>query len=122
MHSIYHGIITHTRSSPKKHSFSYKTNMLYLDLDKINEAFSGKVFWSYNKPNFASFYRSDFYGDKNKTIKKSIQALLIKKINLNHKGKIFLLTTIRFLVIHSIQLAFITALMSQKKFKLLLPI
>ena len=96
MHSIYHGIITHTRSSPKKHSFSYKTNMLYLDLDKINEAFSGKVFWSYNKPNFASFYRSDFYGDKNITIKKSIQALLIKKINLNHKGKIFLLTTIRF--------------------------
>ena len=96
MHSIYQGIITHTRSSPKKHSFSYKTNMLYLDLDKINEAFSGKVFWSYNKPNFASFYRSDFYGDKNKTIKKSIQALLIKKINLNHKGKIFLLTTIRF--------------------------
>ncbi len=70
--------------------------MLYLDLDEIKEAFSGKVFWSFNKPNFASFYRSDFYGDKNKTIKKSIQTLLLKKINLNHKGKIFLLTTIRF--------------------------
>ena len=70
--------------------------MLYLDLDKIKEAFSDNFFWSYNKPNFASFYRSDFYGDKNKTIKKSIQTLLLKKINLNHKGKIFLLTTIRF--------------------------
>ena len=96
MHAIYQGVIIHQRSSPKKHSFTYKTNMLYLDLDKIKEAFSDNFFWSYNKPNFASFYRSDFYGDKNKTIKKSIQTLLLKKINLNHKGKIFLLTTIRF--------------------------
>ena len=96
MHAIYQGIIIHQRSSPKKHSFTYKTNMLYLDLDKIKEAFSDNFFWSYNKPNFASFYRSDFYGEKNKTIKKSIQTLLLKKINLNHKGKIFLLTTIRF--------------------------
>ena len=96
MHAIYQGIIIHQRSSPKKHSFTYKTNMLYLDLDKIKEAFSDNFFWSYNKPNFASFYRSDFYGDKNKTIKKSIQTLLLKKINLNHKGKVFLLTTIRF--------------------------
>ncbi len=96
MHAIYQGIIIHQRSSPKKHSFTYKTNMLYLDLDKIKEAFSDNFFWSYNKPNFASFYRSDFYGEKNKTIKKSIQTLLLKKINLNHKGKVFLLTTIRF--------------------------
>ena len=70
--------------------------MLYLDLDDLQSAFLGKLFWSYNKPNLASFYRSDFYGDKRKTIKKSIQSLLFKKINLDHKGKIFLLTTIRY--------------------------
>ncbi|NQW34465.1 MAG: DUF1365 domain-containing protein [Methylophilales bacterium] len=96
MHCIYQGTITHSRFTSKSHKFSYKTNMLYLDLDDVEGAFTGKVFWSYNRPNFASFYRSDFYGDRNDPIKKSIQALLLKNINLKHRGKIFLLTTIRY--------------------------
>ena len=96
MHAIYQGTIAHTRFSPKSHKFMYKTNMLYLDLDELQDAFVGKLFWSYNKPNLASFYRSDFYGAKKVTIKKSIQSLLLKKINLNLKGKVFLLTTIRY--------------------------
>ena len=96
MHAVYQGTIAHTRFSSKSHKFSYKTNMLYLDLDELQGAFLGKLFWGYNKPNLASFYRSDFYGDKRKTIKKSIQSLLLNKINLHHKGKVFLLTTIRY--------------------------
>ena len=96
MHAVYQGTIAHTRFSPKSHKFTYKTNMLYLDLDELQGAFLGKLFWGYNKPNLASFYRSDFYGNKSKTIKKSIQSLLVNKINLNHKGKVFLLTTIRY--------------------------
>ena len=70
MHAIYQGTIAHTRFSPKSHKFMYKTNMLYLDLDELQDAFVGKLFWSYNKPNLASFYRSDFYGAKKVTIKK----------------------------------------------------
>ena len=96
MHAVYQGTIAHTRFSPKSHKFTYKTNMLYLDLDELQGAFLGKLFWGYNKANLASFYRSDFYGDKRKTIKKSIQSLLVNKINLHHKGKVFLLTTIRY--------------------------
>jgi len=96
MHAVYQGTITHTRFSTKSHKFTYKTNMLYLDLDELQGAFLGKLFWGYNKPNLASLYRSDFYGDKRKTIKKSIQSLLFNKINLHHKGKVFLLTTIRY--------------------------
>ncbi len=96
MHAVYQGTIAHTRFSSKSHKFTYKTNMLYLDLDELQGAFLGKLFWGYNKPNLASFYRSDFYGDKRKTIKKSIQSLLLNKINLHHKGKVFLLTTIRY--------------------------
>ena len=96
MHAVYQGTIAHTRFSTKSHKFTYKTNMLYLDLDELQGAFLGKLFWGYNKPNLASLYRSDFYGDKRKTIKKSIQSLLLNKINLHHKGKVFLLTTIRY--------------------------
>ena len=96
MHAVYQGTIAHTRFSSKSHKFTYKTNMLYLDLDELQGAFVGKFFWGYNKRNLASFYRSDFYGDKRKTIKKSIQSLLLNKINLHHKGKVFLLTTIRY--------------------------
>jgi len=97
MHAIYQGYIMHSRLAPKRHKFSYKTNMLYLDLDMLEEAFSGRLFWSYNRPNLAAFYRIDFFGKKNKSIKESIQELLHNEIALSHSGKIYLLTTIRYL-------------------------
>ena len=96
MNAIYKGTISHTRFVPKKHTFNYKVNMLYIDLDKISESFAKNWFWSANKFNLASFKRSDFFGDTKKSIKNSINELLFETLQYQHVGKIFLLTNIRY--------------------------
>ena len=96
MNAIYKGTISHTRFVPKKHTFNYKVNMLYIDLDKISESFAKNWFWSANKFNLASFKRSDFFGDTKKSIKNSINELLCETLQYKHVGKIFLLTNIRY--------------------------
>ena len=96
MNAIYKGTISHTRFVPKKHTFNYKVNMLYIDLDKISESFAKNWFWSANKFNLASFKRSDFFGDTKKSIKNSINELLFETLQYKHVGKIFLLTNIRY--------------------------
>lgn len=96
MNAIYKGTISHTRFVPKKHTFNYKVNMLYIDLDKISESFAKNWFWSANKFNLASFKRSDFFGDTKKSIKNSINELLFETLKYKHVGKIFLLTNIRY--------------------------
>ena len=92
MHSIYKGIVTHTRYLPKKHHFKYSITMLFIDLDHLNSAFNKNIFWSYNKSNIGSFNKSDYYTTNNKEIKKSVTDLIKKKIGAKVDGKIFLLT------------------------------
>ncbi|MBT6232525.1 MAG: DUF1365 domain-containing protein [Nitrosomonadales bacterium] len=96
MHSIYKGTISHSRIKDAHHSFTYKTSMLFLDIDDIENAFSKNFFWSYEKFNVAAFYRKDFFGDPAKPLKDEIVKLVSKKLNYKVNGKIFLLTTIRF--------------------------
>ncbi len=96
MHSIYEGTLKHTRTSPKKHAFQYQVRMLYLDLDNLVEVFSNKLFWSYNRFNLGCFLRSDYFGNKKNSLKKSIQDEIKKKLHFNHLGKIFVLTSARY--------------------------
>ena len=96
MHSIFKGTISHSRKKDAPHSFTYSTTMLFLDLDDIKNAFNQNIFWSYEKFNLASFHRKDFFGDSKKSLKSEIIKLLAKKLKVEIKGKIFLLTTLRY--------------------------
>ena len=77
MNAIYKGTISHTRFLPKKHTFKYKVNMLFIDLDEINNAFSKNWFWSVNKLNLATFKRTDYFGEKEVSIKDAVKKLLL---------------------------------------------
>ena len=96
MNAIYKGTISHTRFLPKKHTFEYKVHMLFIDLDEIKDAFAKNWFWSVNKLNLATFKRTDYFGDKEVSIKDAINQLLIKTLQYKHVGKIYLLTNIRY--------------------------
>ena len=96
MHSIFKGTISHSRKKDAQHSFTYSTTMLFLDLDDIKNAFNQNIFWSYEKFNLASFHRKDFFGDSKQSLKTEIIKLLAKKLKVEIKGKIFLLTTLRY--------------------------
>ena len=96
MNAIYKGTISHTRFLPKKHTFEYKVHMLFIDLDEIKDASSKNWFWSVNRLNLATFKRTDYFGDKEVSIKDAINQLLIKTLQYKHVGKIYLLTNIRY--------------------------
>ena len=72
MHSIYKGTISHSRIKDARHSFTYKSSMLFIDIDQIESAFSKNIFWGYERFNLASFYRKDFFGDPTKPLKNEI--------------------------------------------------
>lgn len=92
MHSIYKGVIQHTRYLPKKHKFKYSITMLFIDLDHIATAFKSNIFWSYNKSNIGSFDDENYYARNNKEVKKSVVLLIKNKIGAKVDGKIYLLT------------------------------
>lgn len=94
--AIYKGWVSHQRSKPHPHGFRYKVFMMYLDLDELPSIFSSYKYWSYQKKNIAWFNRSDYYGDPNKSLKDEISRLLKQTTGHAPRGKICLLTNIRY--------------------------
>ena len=59
---IYEGQVSHTRTSPVTHRFSYRLFMMYLDLDELPSLFRKRWFWSDSRTALARFRRSDHLG------------------------------------------------------------
>jgi uncharacterized protein len=94
--AIYSGFIAHQRFLPKPHGFRYQAFMMYLDLDELPNLFEKTSFWSYEKPNIASFKRSDYYGDPQKPLKTEISHLIFSATGQYPRGAICLLTNMRY--------------------------
>ena len=94
--AIYQGFIAHQRFLPKPHGFRYKAFMMYLDLDELPTLFDKTIFWSYEKPNFASFKRKDYYGNPAKPLKTEISNLIHAATGQYPRGAICLLTNMRY--------------------------
>lgn len=92
---IYKGRVNHQRYAPKAHGFTYSLFMMYLDLDELPSIFDRFMLWSINKPNLASFYRSDHHG-ANINLADSIRELVYKKTGDKVSGPIRLLTHLRY--------------------------
>lgn len=93
---IYIGQISHRRMLPKAHAFQYDVFMMYLDLDELPQLFNHDQFWSYQTPNLAYFRRSDYYGDAGQPLKSEILKLVKDRLNQSIKGKVCLLTNMRY--------------------------
>jgi len=61
--AIYTGTVKHTRYQPRRHRFSYRIFMMYLDLAELDRVFAGRWLWSTRRPALAWFRRSDYLGD-----------------------------------------------------------
>lgn len=60
--AIYTGTVTHTRISPKRHSFRYRVFSLLLDIDEIGTLASRSRIFSHNRRGIMSFHDKD-HGD-----------------------------------------------------------
>lgn len=93
---LYIGSVIHHRYAPKKHQFSYKLFLSYLDLDELDDFFSKSKLWSLERFNFVSFKRSNYHGDKARPLKEEVLNTVEEKIGHRPDGPVRLLTNLSF--------------------------
>jgi len=94
---LFRGWIRHRRYLPKKHSFQYPIFMSWLDLDELDKLMTLSPFWSLERFNLVSFYRRDYLGDTHQNLSASVKKCINEHNGEFFKGRICLLTHMRFL-------------------------
>ena len=94
---IYEGRVRHRRFSPRRHEFSYRLYMMYLDLDELPRVFDRFWLWSANRFNLAWFKRSDHFGATAQSLKQAVHEKLFAHTGVRSEGPIRLLTHCRYL-------------------------
>ena len=94
---IYEGQVRHRRFSPRRHVFSYKLYMMYLDLDELPGLFDRFWFWSAKRFNLGWFNRADHMGDKAIPLKQAVIDKLYQHTGILAEGPVRLLTHCRYL-------------------------
>lgn len=94
---IFQGWIRHRRYLPKNHSFRYPLFMSWLDLDELERVMALSPFWSLERFNLVSFYRSDYLGDSKQDLSAAVTDCIKQHTGESFTGRICLLTHLRFL-------------------------
>jgi len=97
---FYTGVVRHRRMTPKRHAFTFRTFMVYLDLDELDGVFKGCVGWSTRRPALARFRRADFMADPDSGAARDLQSTVRDEVERQTgerpEGPIRLLTNLRY--------------------------
>ena len=93
--AIYQGQLRHRRFYPKRHEFSYRSTLFYIDLDELPELFTGVRGWSLEKFNLGCFCRGDYLGDAAVPLKQSVQEEVARLLGYCPEGAVRMLTNLR---------------------------
>ena len=93
---IYKGSIRHRRFTPFLNIFNYNTFMVFFDIRKIENIFNKSFLFSTNKFAIASYLRSDYHGDKGKSLDWSVRNTIKNETGIEINGPIRLLTHLRY--------------------------
>lgn len=93
--AIYEGVVGHRRSEPREHSFSYRVQMMYLDLDELPELFDRHPLWSARGPALGWFRRSDYLGDPAVPLDLAVRRLVAERTGYEPWGPVRMLTNLR---------------------------
>ena len=94
---LFQGWIRHRRYLPKKHSFQYPLFMSWIDIAELDEVMAISPYWSLNRFNLVSFYRSDYLGKADQDLSNTVSHLIKEHTGTTFKGRICLLSHLRFL-------------------------
>lgn len=89
---IYEGQVRHRRFAPRKHEFNYRLYMMFLDLDELPGLFDRFWFWSIDRPNLATFKRSDHIGERGQSLKHAVCNKIFEHTGIKAEGPVRLLT------------------------------
>jgi uncharacterized protein len=94
--ALYSGSLRHHRHVPAEHLFSHRLFMLYLDLDELDEVFSGRWLWSTGRPAVAWLRREDHFGDPRRPLADCVRDLVEARLGTRPAGPVRLLTHLRY--------------------------
>jgi DUF1365 family protein len=94
---IYRGTLRHRRFAPVPHAFTYSLFELLLDVDRLDEVFSGTWLWSRERFNVASFRRSDYLGDPARSLGDAVRDEVEALGGARPRGRIWMLSHLRYL-------------------------
>ena len=92
---LYVGTLQHRRLTPKVNAFQYGMFMVYLDLDELENVFSGRWLWSVERLNWATFWRRDHLRRPG-PLKQGICELVQEQLGFTPAGPIRILTHLRY--------------------------
>jgi len=92
---LYETNIMHCRIRPKRHQFTHKIFMFYLDLDEIDTLAKRMHLIGHNKANVYNLCDDDHFEKDGNSIKEKILSFLAQKGVVLKDGKIMLLTNLR---------------------------
>ena len=96
MAALYTGTVWHARHTPRNHAFRYRLFMAWLDLDHLDDAFSGRLCWSHRFPTLAWFRRKDHVGDPAVPLVETIRSAVTEATGTRPAGPVRLLTQLRY--------------------------
>lgn len=92
--AIYEGRLRHRRKSPKKHEFSYRVYMVFLDLAEAEQALGDSWLTSARGRALFSFRRGDYLGPAERPLGDCVRELVAAKIGRRPAGPIRLLANL----------------------------
>jgi len=94
--AIYRGRMRHRRHAPHPHTFGYPIAQLLIDLDEVDDLFTGRWLWSVGRRNLAEFRRSDYLGDPAQPLAEAVRDRIAQALGHAPPGPIRLLTHLRY--------------------------
>lgn len=86
--ALYHGRVYHERISPKKHRFSYRVFMLYVDLDELQDVCRLSKLCSERWWSPLRYKRLDFLKHDEPDLKKAVYSLVKQQLGMNLEGPV----------------------------------
>ncbi|MBL6698399.1 MAG: DUF1365 domain-containing protein [Luminiphilus sp.] len=93
---LYSGTLRHARYTPKKHSFTYKVFMPFVELETLSQLTEQLPLWSAKRWAPARFLRSDFLGPKTVPLADAVRLRIHAQTGRHHDGPIYLLANWRY--------------------------
>ena len=94
---IYTGHVGHQRLTPVGNAFRYSLFFLYLDLAELETVFAKRWIWSLERPNWASFRRSDYFHASSLPLDQAVRDEVERQLGSRPAGPVRLLTHLRYL-------------------------
>ena len=93
--NLYEGEITHARTKPVKHNFSFPIYTFVLDLDELELLDEQIRFFGYNRGSVFTLYDSDYLGSGQGSIKEKLKNWLTKFGYQEKYSTVKMITTLR---------------------------